>query len=268
MERQLYSLRMRASRGGYHQSGAEKVVAADEVASVAAALMARAMNGSGHQPDAVHCSLECLEPASIRRAVLPDIATFLVSDWCAGRCLASRLLVRAGVSERVVSLAMKLLAEGAGPDGRVMRGAVVMNAQTGERLEGDASRGVRVSRMDLDSEARSTIEKLLAAAGLGHHRVVEALVLAAKVLGAPGIVAELCWSDDPDYVIGYVADPRYGYQRICNLKEQGDPRGGRIFFVNADRALGSLLEYLERQPVLFTALGRINSAKDWCDADE
>lgn len=268
MERLLYSLRMRASRGGYHQSGAEKVVTADEVASVAAALMARAMNSSGPQPDAVHCSLECLEPASIRHAVLPDIATFLVSDWRAGRSLASRLLVRAGVSDRAVRRGMGLLAGGAGPDGSVMRGAVVMHAQSGERLEGDASRGIRVSRMDLDSEARPAIEALLTVAGLGHHRVIEALVLAAKVLNAPGIVAELCWSDDPDYVIGYVADPYYGYQRINGLKEQGDPLGGRVFFVNSDRVLDPLLEYLERQPVLFTALGRINPAKDWCDADE
>jgi len=268
MERQLYSLRMRASRGGHHQSGAERVIAAAEVATVTAALMARAMNTSGPPPDAVHCSLECLEPASIRQAVLPDISTFLVGGWRAGRCLANRLLVRAGVSERAASRALELLAEGAGCEGSVMRGAVVMNAQTGERLEGDISRGVRVSRMDLASEARPAIEALLAAVGLGHHRVIEALVLAAKVLGAPGIVAELCWSDDPDYLIGYVADPRYGYQRISNLKQQGDLRGGRVFFVSLDRALDSLLEYLERRPVLFTALGRINAPRDWYDADE
>ena len=33
----------------------------------------------------------------------------------------------------------------------------------------------------------------------------EALVLASKVQSAEGIVGELCWSDDPDDTIGYVA---------------------------------------------------------------
>lgn len=149
-----------------------------------------------------------------------------------------------------------------------MRGAVVMHARTGERLEPDAGRGVRVSRMDLAASARPAIEATLAGAGLGHHRVSEALALAGKVMGAPGMVAELCWSDDPGYTVGYVADPCNGYQRINNLKQTGDLRGGRVFFIDPVGRLEELFDYLERRPVLFTALGRISQPRFWSEDEE
>jgi 6-carboxyhexanoate--CoA ligase len=118
--------------------------------------------------------------------------------------------------------------------------------------------------MDLAPEARDTVRAALAAAGLGHHRVVEALVLAGKVLHAPGIVAELCWSDDPEYLAGYVADPCGGYQRITRLKPAGDRFGGRALFVRQpgwDRE--ACCAYLERQAVLFAAPGPIAPPQPW-----
>ena len=160
------------------------------------------------------------------------------------------------------------LADGAGVEGAVMRGAVLMDATTGERLEIDSSRGVRVSRMDLSPECRPALELELTSSGLGHHRVLEALVLAGKVLGAPGIVAELCWSDDPDYTIGYVADPQKGYQRISALKATGDSRGGRVFFVKRDKALlEEIIAYLQHQAVLFNAFGTISPSIKWKTSD-
>ena len=186
-----------------------------------------------------------------------------------GTDMAFCLLIKAGVQADVAAQAVHLLANGAGSDGAVMRGAVIMDANTGERLEPDSCRGVRVSRMDLTPACRSVMECELAAAALGHHRVLEALVLAGKVLGAPGIVAELCWSDDPDYTTGYVADPQAGYQRITDLKAAGDLRGGRVFFVNtADVSLEELVAYLESQPVLFNSIGKISPPEQWTSIDE
>lgn len=268
MESSFFSLRMRASLCGSHACGAERIVAVDEVAAVTAALVARAVQHADAAPDAVHCSLERLDFASIRQASLPDVSSFEVTDWQAGRRLACRLLVRAGVSPEAAALAEEILDAGPGPNGTVMRGAVVMDSRTGERLEPDAARGVRVSRMDLAAEARPGIEAQLASAGLGHHRVAEALALAGKVLAAPGIIAELCWSDDPGYLVGYVADPRHGYQRIIDLKEKGDKRGGRVFFVNRSAEIDGLFDYLERCPVLFTESGRISPPRFWSDDDE
>ena len=39
---------------------------------------------------------------------------------------------------------------------------------------------------------------------------------------------ELCWSDDPDYTVGYVACNGV-YHRITNMKEFGSNIGGRVF---------------------------------------
>ena len=104
-----------------------------------------------------------------------------------------------------------------------MRGAVLLDADTLERLEPDLERGVRATMMDAaesDSGAHCSPCK---------NHYAEAMVLAAKVANAPGLVAELCISDDPDYVTGYIASKTLGYVRIAPLKKVGSPFGGRIF---------------------------------------
>ena len=119
-----------------------------------------------------------------------------------------------------------------------MRGAMLVDAITGERLD-TGDRGVRVSHMDsFDSHALGDNEHMS-----------EALVLASKVQSADGIVGELCWSDDPDYTVGYVACNGV-YHRIPNMKELGSDIGGRVFFVRSDIDSESVIEYLERAPVL------------------
>jgi 6-carboxyhexanoate--CoA ligase len=263
MDEQLYSIRMRAEQGGSHCSGAERIAAANELPALAAQLVARALACAGTTPDAVHCSIERLS-GSIPCWRLPDVQTFEVADWATGRACARALLLRAGVAAGAVELAVRQLAAGPAPGNRVMRGAMIVNASTGVRLESDPARGVRVSRMDLAPAARDRILAVLARAGLDHHRVAEALVLAGKVLHAPGIVAELCWSDDPSYVTGYVADPAHGYQRVTRLKAPGDGFGGRALFVRPDiRDFAAFVGYLEQQPVLFDAPGTILPPQPW-----
>ena len=123
-----------------------------------------------------------------------------------------------------------------------------ISAATGERLDSTETRGVRVSRMDLD--AQSDALPWLRQQGLDGEHPREAMVLAAKVAAAPGMVAELCWSDDPEYTTGYVASPRHGYVRIPCLKEKNSSNGGRAFFVSPDADLEALQHFLEEQPVL------------------
>lgn len=262
MAEELYSIRMRAEHGGNHLCGAERIALAGQLPVLAAELVARAL-ASGAAPNAVHCSIELLT-GEIPRLRLPDVHTFETSDWTAGRACARALLLRAGVMPVAADAALRLLAVGPAPGGRVMRGAMIVDALSGERLESDPARGVRVSRMDLAPEAREAIVAELAAAGLGHHRMAEALVLAGKVLKAPGLVAELCWSDDPRYITGYVADPRHGYQRISRLKAVGDPLGGRALFVRREGwNREAFITCLERQAVLFKALGAIVPPQRW-----
>lgn len=258
-----YSLRMRAEQDGGHCCGAERIAAVAELPGLTAELVARALACSGGPPETVHCTIDRLD-GEIPCWRLPAVQTFEVPDWPAGRACAGVLLQRAGVTALAASAAMALLAAGPSPGGKVMRGALLLDAASGERLETDPARGVRVSRMDLAPEARGELLAALAAAGLGHHRVAEALVLAGKVLQAPGVVAELCWSDDPDYLAGYVADRRHGYQRITRLKEPGDPLGGRALFI--DRRgwdLEGCVAFLERQPLLFDRLGALHPPQTW-----
>jgi 6-carboxyhexanoate--CoA ligase len=262
MDHALYSLRMRAERAGRHCSGAERIAAGGELPALAAELVARAL-ACGAPPDAVRCSVERLV-GEIPFRRLPAVRTCAVADWTAGRACARDLLRRAGVAAVAGESAIQQLAAGPAPGGGVMRGAMIVDALTGARLEADPARGVRVSRMDLAPVARDHILNVLAAAGLGHHRVAEALVLAGKVLHAPGIVAELCWSDAPEYLAGYVADPTHGYQRITHLKAAGDGHGGRALFVRTDGwSLDSFVDYLERQAVLFDAIGTIGPPQPW-----
>ena len=120
-----------------------------------------------------------------------------------------------------------------------MRGAILMDANTGVRLDQDTMRGVRVSHMDAcGNETRSM-----------NVHMREALVLATKVQSCPGIVGELCWSDDPDYTVGYVACNGI-YHRIPNMKEMGNPIGGRVFFVDTNRPIHEIVDYLENTTVL------------------
>lgn len=76
----------------------------------------------------------------------------------------------------------------------------------------------------------------------------EAIVLASKVVSAPHILAEICMSDDPDYVTGYVAALSIGYRRITKLKAPGSPDGGRIFLYRGPKAeVAETIRYLENR---------------------
>lgn len=264
MTTELYSIRLRAERAGRHLCGAERIAPEAQLPALAAELVARALTHAGGSAESAHCTIERLA-GPIPRLALPAVATWEVRDAAAGRAAARKLLLAAGVSAAAADAALRWLAGGAAPGGQVMRGAMLVDAGSGQRLEADPARGLRVSRMDLAPEHRQELLGELAAAGLGHHRVAEALVLAGKVLQAPGAVAELCWSDDPGYLAGYVADPRHGYQRLTRLKDPGDPKGGRALFIDTRGhwTLESCAAFLERQAVLFDRLGPIRQPQQW-----
>ena len=76
-------------------------------------------------------------------------------------------------------------------------------------------------------------------------------MLATKVAHHPNIVAELCISDDPDYVTGYIAAKEIGYVRITTLKPLGSSDGGRVFLFRGNQAeLADCIDYLQHPKVL------------------
>lgn len=264
MSEQLNSLRMRAERDSKHISGAERLLSVDELEFAAVEMLQRAIQHPRGQAERICIRVDTVISENLQRGRLPDLHNNQVQSWQQGRALAKEMLLSFGIAHCAVERAMGDLSAGAAPDGQSMRGAMLIDADSGERLEKDPARGVRVSRMDLSNKVRSQLHSLLAVQGLDNQHVIEALTLAAKVVSAPALVAELCWSDDPDYLAGYVASKDVGYQRISLMKPAGDERGGRAFFVRCGKErLASLIEWLERKPFLIERVGRINSPRHW-----
>ena len=231
-----YSIKMRAQRGGMHTSGAEKIVPARSVPAVAALLAERALGHPKGEPDFLNLKIES-QPANILRLKALPVTTHVTSTAEEGLSLAAELLSQEGITR--IGEIMSLF-----PETHSMRGVMLLDADTLERLEPDRERGVRATYMDdVSSLAKGT------ARGKSHY--AEAIVLATKVQNAPGIVGEICVSDDPDYVTGYIATKKLGYRRITVVKEKGDPRGGRIFLYRGNREdVGKTIEFLEKTPVL------------------
>lgn len=237
---ELYSVRMRAAqggpheKGGHHISGAERIVKLEEVGAIAQSLADRALHHSKGTADFINITVDLIPPEKIRYIDCLKVEEHKTSCISESHQLATELLQGPNISKAAVHKAISLLN---GLD-KSMRGAMLVDTITGERLD-TGDRGVRVSHMDsFDSYALGDNE---------HMR--EALVLASKVQSADGIVGELCWSDDPDYTVGYVACNGV-YHRLPNMKEFGSDIGGRVFFVRSDIDSESVIEYLERTPVL------------------
>lgn len=258
---ELYSIRMRASQdgpyenGGRHISGAEKIGQAGELPALAGELVRRALSHQAGTTDHINITIEKLDREVKYLASLP-VTTIAVQNAQEGREGAGRALSALGLAPEIINRALALLEGGPAPGGGTMRGALLLDAVTGERLEQDHWRGIRVSRMDLTGEAVQQLEESLARGGLSGTRIREALVLASKVAAHPGVIAELCYSDNPDYQAGYVAGSGVGYVRFPFLKPPG-AKGGRVFFISPGTDIAELEGYLTREPVLVDRIGPI-----------
>ncbi len=245
----LYSVRMRAAQGaaheagGRHISGAERMVSQEQIAPLTQNMLERAFTHSRGQADFIHITIESVPAEAIRLLPLLPITTVDAPDVESGRLAAKAALAAAGVAGKAVEAGLEqLLALGDS-----MRGAMLICAETGSRLDASGMRGIRVSRMDIADDTQFI--RWLSRQGFGNIHIREAVVLATKVVSAPGMIAELCWSDDPEYTAGYVASPQ-GYIRFPKLKPYGSPQGGRLFFVRPGTSVEALTAYLETQPVL------------------
>lgn len=248
-----FSLKMRASRKFLvdgksvenHISGAERIVPPDAVERVSAQMVRRALNHSKGSPDEIHVKIERLAAEKIPILKALPVSRIDVESGEMGLSKALELL-RPFLKSENPSTVRHLFAQTFS-----MRGAMLYDIRTGKRLEPDPERGVRATYMDaLRTNEISSGES----SKKNHFR--EAIVLATKVANAPGIEAEICVSDDPDYVTGYVASREFGYVRITKMKSPGDPNGGRIFLFDSEKARAEdCIDFLERQPVLVDCSG-------------
>ena len=221
-------------KGGHHISGAERIVKLEEVGAIAQSLADRALYHSKGTADFINITVDVIPSNEITYIDCLQVEEHRANTIAEAHQLAIELLQGTHITEVAIQNAMTFLKE----LDSSMRGAMLVDATTGKRID-IGNRGVRVSHMDsFDSESLGDNE---------HMR--EALVLASKVQSAEGIVGELCWSDDPDYTVGYVACNGI-YHRIPKMKELGSHIGGRVFFVRSEIDRESVIEYLEKAPVL------------------
>lgn len=223
----FFCVKMRSSLGGRHISGAERIVDGENVADVASALVRRVKAPYDFMNIKVEAAGEIL-----RLPALP-VFTHIVSTPEEGWCVAEKILRDAGFAR---AAEIRELFRETYP----MRGAMLLDADSLERLEPDRERGLRATCMD--GEPSPPIDR--------KDHFAEALTLATKVQAAPGIVGEVCVSDDADYVTGYVAT-KDGYHRISVLKTKGTPLGGRIFLYRGSKEnVTETIRFLEKKPVV------------------
>ncbi len=246
-----YSLKMRASKGDLHISGAEKIVREGELEAYCARLLQRAMKHSKGKPDMVNLKVEELDEGDILFLQALPVSTVQTADAAEGMEQVRHFLDRLGLAH--TSEILSIWQESYG-----MRGAILLDADTLERLEPDQERGVRATYMDRDTEGSRLQDTCIA-----KNHFNEALVLATKVVNHPNILAELCISDDPDYVTGYIASKELGYVRITCLKEMGSSNGGRVFLFrgNHQEELSGCIDYLQKKKVLVQWPGDIHLTK-------
>ena len=135
----LFAVKMRAARAGEHISGAERIVPAHGIPALAAALVERALHHAKGEPDEIHLKVE--EASEIVHLEVLPVSTHVTQTPEEGRACAARLLADAGITR--IDEIMARFAET-----YTMRGAMLLDADTLERLEPDCARGVRATYMD------------------------------------------------------------------------------------------------------------------------
>lgn len=237
---EYYSLKMRAAscKNGVekHISGAEKIVQKEEIHNYANALIERALYHSKGNPDFVNIKIENVRKEDILYLEALPFRTIQVNNHHEGIKKVEELLSEMAIPniDKILGLVQRF---------QNMRGAMLLDVDTLERLEPDKKRGIRVTYMDGVYKMKEKFKN-------EKNHFKEAIVLATKVAYAPNIIGEICISDDPDYVTGYVASKEKGYVRIAKLKEIGSTMGGRIFLWRGERSkIKENIKYLEKQCV-------------------
>lgn len=251
MLNELYSIRMRAAEGGAHEqggrhiSGGERLGQKEELHKLATELLTKSLNHSRGDCDFIQLVIEKLQNQEIKTISPLPVSTEHVQNVTEGRKKAVSLLSFLGISDEAITQGLNFLKQSTH-----QRGAIIVDSQTGKRLDHRELKGVRVSRMDWHTQSWSNWSAFYQP--FTSSRIREALALASKVTASPYTIAELCWSDDPDYITGYVASSATGYKRITHLKNIGEDCGGRIFFVKQHCPLDDYISYLETTPVCIT----------------
>jgi len=251
----MFSIKMRASKDdngrSVHISGAEKIISEKQLDSCVNSLMERGLYHPKGNADFMNIKIERVKGDELEYLDALPVTTVEVKDRQEGHREIVRFLEEIAVPEPQKVLEVL-------KDTYAMRGAMLLDVNTLERLEPDGNRGIRATYMDQERPENVDLK-------LEKNHYEEAIVLATKVANCPGIAGEICISDDPDYVTGYVASKKTGYRRITKMKEMGSENGGRIFLYNGKKEdVEKTIDYLQKKRVIVKGvkpLVTIQSAK-------
>lgn len=245
----LYSVKMRASEGETHISGAEKIVSEEDLEVCISGLVKRAQTHSKGTPDFINIKIEKINKEEISILNPLKVTTIDSKSKEEGWLVIENILSKLGVK-----IGQDILKNFQYTFN--MRGAMLLDVKTMMRLEPDKKRGIRATNMDFEDMRIDSLNKEIGA----NIHFKEALVLATKVVSHPNILAEICVSDDPEYTTGYIASKEFGYVRITNLKDLGDERGGRIFLFNGlEEQVQGCIDYIQKKHVLVKNNIELNS---------
>ena len=221
----MYSIKMRASEDHQHISGAETICEASDIEQIIAAYFHKGFQHENGEADFLNLKIEKITAPLVQIQALPIINTPSQTF----KQLASEMQITGEAIEQARSYMT---------DNTCYRGAIILDAQTGKRIDDFGERGCRVTHFCFEHQ---TSKPRL------NERVTDALSIASIIQSNEGVVGEWCISDDMNYTTGYFANPK-GYHRLYNVKLKGSRAGGRIIFVNQAFQLESFLYFCQQQP--------------------
>lgn len=242
----LYSIKMRSSRTKKdlteHISGAESISSEENLEKAISLLLKRAFNHPKGKSDFINIKLEEIKEEEITYIDPLPVTTINVEHYLDGFHVVEKILESIGIDKSKSKDIVQIIKSISN-----MRGAILLDINTFQRLETDKKRGVRATYMDFEGNDMETLNKSIEK----NAHFLEALALASKVVNCEQIIGEVCYSDDPNYTAGYVASKKYGYARITQLKEIGDTSGGRIFLYDSSLSnKNKCIEYIENKKII------------------
>ena len=244
----LFSVKLRASKDGRHISGAERITPYEKINTVINQLYQRL---SRKEFDSINIKIDILkEQPLLVEKTLPVVNLTFKNHIEANKTAVQIIQKQTGLSKEKIKQLIDLIHSGASPDGENMRGAMIVDL-SGNRLEKDQFRGVRTTHVDY-LERDKIIQKLIKKGFT--ERTADAIALTTKNMLHKDIIAEYCISDEPDYLTGYIST-KEAYYRLTPLKEKGNKKGGRIYFVKNKANIDEIYRFLEEKPVLIKDVG-------------
>lgn len=194
----MYSIKMRASHEDIHISGAETMCEFEDLENYLKKYFNKAFNHENGNIDFLNLKIEKVKAPIQTLVALPVVEN--LNDTL------TQLAKQTGVSEYALNKGLEFI-----KNDITYTGAIILSAQTGQRLDSTEQRGIRVTQLAF---------KTCKCNGEISERVKDARALATCINAFEGVKAELCVSDDLHYTTGYFASPKLDIVESLILKKK------------------------------------------------